>query len=148
MYAAAAVAVAAAAEVVGAAAAARVGAAAAARVGAAAAEGVGAAAAEVVDAVAAAMVGSAAAGAGTARDASCTPYERRSPVAVGLDSTPRGPTHPPPPPGPPPAQSHIAPEIEANIALISIHCLISECISYAIGSDSIFIIYVPLDLDG
>ncbi len=135
---------AAAAEGVGAAAAARVGAAAAARVGAAAAEGagaaaaagagsaaaagagaaaaarVGAAAAGVDDAAAAAIVGTAAATDGAKRDA-CTPYERRSPVVAGLDSTPRGPTHPPPPPGPPPAQSHIAPEIEAEFFFTHFH---------------------------
>jgi hypothetical protein len=102
MYAAAAVADAAAAEVVG----------------AAAAVMVDAAAAGVVSTAAAGVVGTAAAAAdGTARDA-CTPYDRRtrSPVAAMLDSTPRGPTHPPPPPsGPPPAQSHMAPEIEAKI---------------------------------
>jgi hypothetical protein len=103
----------AAAGVAGAAAAAGLGAATAARIDAAAAARIDAAAAGVAGAAAVAMVGAATAATdGTARDA-CTPYERRSPVAV-LDSTPRGPTHPPPPPGPPPAQSHIAPEIEAN----------------------------------
>jgi hypothetical protein len=101
-------------------AAALVGAAAAAGVGAAAAGVVGAAATGVVGAAAAAVVDAAAATDDAERDA-CTPYERRRSPAAVLDSTPRGPTHPPPPPGPPPAQSHIAPEIEANIALISIH---------------------------
>ncbi len=112
----------AAAEVVGAAAAGVVGAAAAAMVGAAAAAGVGAAAAARIDAAAAGVGGAAVAGVfgasaatdGTERDA-CTPYERRSPVVAGLDSTPRGPAHPPPPSGPLPAQSHMAPEIEAKI---------------------------------
>ncbi len=90
-------------------------------VGAAAAAGVGAAAAAGVDAAEAERVGDATAAAGTASDA-CTPYDerRRSPVSAGLDSTPRGPTHPPPPPGPPPAQSHMAPEIEAKNSLISL----------------------------
>ncbi len=86
---------------------------------AAAPEVVGAAAAGGVGAAAAAMDGAAAATDDAERDA-CTPYERRSPLVAGLDSTPRGPAHPPPP-GPPPAQSHIAPEIEANISLISIN---------------------------
>jgi hypothetical protein len=109
---------AAAAGVVGAAAAGVVRAAAAGVVGAAAPAMADAAAAAGVGAAAAAMVGAAAATDGVARDA-CTPYERRSPAVAGLDSTPRGPAHPPPP-GPPPAQSHMAPEIEAKNSLISL----------------------------
>jgi hypothetical protein len=76
---------------------------------------VGAAAAGEVGAAAAAVAGAATTATDGAERDACTPYERRSPVVAGVDSTPRGPTHPPPPSGPPPAQSHMAPEIEAKI---------------------------------